>query len=184
MLARMSDGTYRLGSIGGLQLSLLPSAIVGSLALWALLSAAGIWLLGLSAGAALLGGLIAVLLHWFSEIVHHFGHAWAARRTGYPMTGISLWGVLGSSVYPQDEPPLPAMVHIRRALGGPIASLLLTVVASLIALALRPVGGLLGWVALFFFLENLFVFTLQVFIPLSFNDGGTLLYWLRRKMTR
>jgi hypothetical protein len=180
MLARMSDGTY-LGSIGGLRLSVMPSALVGSLALWALLSAAGVWLLGLSAGTALLGGLAAVLLHWCSDIVHHSGHAWAARRTGYPMIGIQLWGVLGSSVYPTDEPPLPAIVHIRRALGGPIASLLLSLAAGLIALALRPAGGLLWWLALFFFLENLFVFTLQVFIPLSFNDGGTLLYWWRHK---
>lgn len=181
MLARMSDGTYALGSLGGLRLSLMPSAVAGSLALWALLSAAGFWMLGLPAGAALVGGFAALLLHWISDIVHHSGHAWAARRTGYPMTGIRLWGVLGSSVYPADEPQLPAAVHIRRALGGPIASLLLTGLAGLIAMALRPAGGAVWWVALFFFLENLFVFTLQVFIPLSFNDGGTLLYWLRRR---
>jgi hypothetical protein len=160
---------------------LLPSALVGSLALWALLSAVGIWLLGLAAGAALLGGLVAVFLHWFSEIVHHLGHAWAARRTGYPMAGIQLWGVLSSSVYPRDEPPLPAMLHIRRALGGPIASLLLTLVAGLLAAALHSSGGIAWWVALLFVLENLFVFTLQVFIPLSFNDGGTILYWLRHE---
>ncbi len=181
MLARMPDRTYRLGSIGGLQVSLMPSAIAGSLALWVLLSAAGVWLLGLPAGAALLGGLAALLLHWFSDIVHHSGHAWAARRTGYPMIGIRLWGVLGSSIYPGDEPALPARVHIRRALGGPIASLLLTLVAGLVAWALRSAGGVVWWVALFFFLENLCVFTLQVFIPLSFNDGGTLLYWLRHE---
>jgi hypothetical protein len=181
MLARMPDGAYGLGSLGGLRLSVMPSALVGSLALWAILSASGVGMLGLPVGAALLGGLAAMSLHWFSDIVHHSGHAWAACRTGYPMTGIRLWGVLGSSVYPADEPQLPAAVHIRRALGGPIASLLLTVVAGLIALALRPSSGILGWVALFFFLENLFVFTLQVFIPLSFNDGGTLLYWLRHR---
>src|SRR4051794_37395815 len=128
MLARMSDGTYALGSLGGLRLSLMRSALVGSLGLWLLLSASGLWMLGLPVGAAVVGGLAALALHWFSELVHHFGHAWAARRTGYPMIGIQLWGVLGSSVYPADEPQLPAAVHIRRALGGPIASLLLTVV--------------------------------------------------------
>src|SRR5690242_10193969 len=114
-----------------------------------------------------------MLLHWLSDIVHHLGHAWAARRTGYPMVGVRLSGVLGSSIYPPDEPPLPAAVHIRRALGGPIASLLLTLVAAAIVLALRSSGGTVWWVALFFFLENLLVFTLQVFLPLGFNDGGT-----------
>jgi hypothetical protein len=181
MLVRIPARSYRLGSIGELQLSLMPSAIVGSLVLWALLSMVGIWLIGLSVGAASLGGLVTLLLHWFSDIVHQLGHAWAARRTGYPMTGIQLWGLLGSSVYPPDEPPLPARVHIRRALGGPIASLLLTLVAGLIASVLHAAGGIFWWVGLFFFLENLCVFTLQVFIPLSFNDGGTLLYWLRHR---
>jgi hypothetical protein len=42
-------------------------------------------------------------------------------------------------------------------------------------------GGTLWWLALFFFLENFVVFTLEVFLPLGFNDGSTLLYWLRRR---
>jgi hypothetical protein len=37
--------------------------------------------------------------------------------------------------------------------------------------------------ALFFTLENLLVFTAQVFVPLGFNDGSTILYWWRRRGT-
>ena len=95
------------------------------------------------------------------------------------MIGIRLgeWGLLGTSVYPPDEQTLPARIHIRRALGGPTGSLLLSAVAAVTALALRTVGGALWWVALFFFLDNLVVFTLGAFPPLGFTDGSTLLQW-------
>ena len=84
-----------------------------------------------------IGAVMAVVLHWASEFVHQLGHAWAARRVGYPMTGIRFWGVLSTSLYPSDELPLPAALHIRRALGGPMASLLLSVAAALLVWALR-----------------------------------------------
>lgn len=165
-----------LGNLAGLRLTTAPSAIAGSLILWALLSVIGV-ALDLSPVAAVVGGLIAVLLHWLGEIVHQLGHAWAARRTGHPMIGIRFWWVLSASIYPRDEGPLPAAVHIRRALGGPTGSLLLTLVAGLLALLLRPGGGVAWWVALFFFLDNLLVFTLGALLPLGFTDGSTLLHW-------
>jgi hypothetical protein len=175
----------KLGKVAGLELSARPSAIVGFILLWVLLGGVAALLFKVPLGEAIVGGFIAVVLHYVSEIVHNLGHAWAARRTGYPMIGVRLFGVLGVSLYPQDEPPLPADVHIRRALGGPAASLLLTLVAAVIALALRPStalrAGLLGktpWlVAVFCFLENLLVFTLGAFLPLGFTDGSTLLEW-------
>lgn len=171
---------YELGHVAGLRVTAKPSAVLGTLLLWAALSAIGIGL-GVPAAEAILGGLAATGLHWLSSLAHHLGHAVAARRTGYPMLGVRLWGVLGSSIYPRDEPALPARVHIRRALGGPLASLLLTFIAAGLVLALRPTGGAAWLVALFFFGENLFVYTLQVLLPLGFNDGATLLYWWRRR---
>lgn len=176
--------TYQLGRLAGIPLTARPSAALGTLLLWALLSAIGIALLGLPIGATILAGLIGTLLHWFSDLVHQLGHAWAARRSGYPMAELRLWGILSSSLYPIDEPPLPARVHIQRALGGPLASLLLSAVAGAIALTPRPPGSVSYWLALFFFLENLFVFTLQALVPLGFNDGGTLWYWWPRRRDR
>jgi hypothetical protein len=167
---------YELGRLAGLRLTAGPSAIVGSALLWVILSNMALWL-GVPAGAAIGGGLVAVLLHWGSDIVHQLGHARAARATGHPMIGIRLWWVLTASMYSPDEGPLPAAIHIRRALGGPIASLLLTLVAALVALALRSAGGALWWLALFFFLDNLLVLTLGAFLPLGFTDGSTLLHW-------
>ena len=168
---------YKLGRLAGLSLSARPSAVAGTIVLWAILVAIGAGPLGLLVGTAIVAGLAAVALHWASELLHQLGHAWAARRVGYPMFGVRAWGVLSASVYPPDEPALPGRIHIRRALGGPFASLLVTLVAGTLALALRPLGGAIWWLALFCCLENLLVFTLGSLLPLGFNDGSTLLRW-------
>jgi hypothetical protein len=167
---------YPLGTLAGLRLSALPSAVAGLLILAVVLIVAAFWLLDLTMAQAILFGLLGTLLHFLSELFHQFGHAWAARRAGYPMTGVRFWTIFSASVYPADEPPLPAAIHIRRALGGPMFSLLLALLSLPLALALRT-GGLVGWLSLFFFLENLLIFGLGAFLPLGFNDGSTLLYW-------
>ena len=116
--------------------------------------------------------------------MHQLGHAWAARRTGYPMSGVrfGVLGILAAAVYPPDEPALPAKTHIRRALGGPIFSAWLSSIAFiLILMTIRTAAPLWQFVLWFFFLENLFVMTLQVFIPLGFNDGATIWHWLRKR---
>lgn len=170
---------YRLGTLAGLKLTAVPFALVGSILL--LLSLSGIAMVALHApiGEAIAGSLLAVLLHWVSTLVHHLGHAWAARRTGYPMSGIrfGMWGLLATSLYPPDESSLPASIHIRRALGGPLGSLLFSLVALGIVLVFRTVNESLGWAGTFFFLDNLLVFTLGPFVPLGFTDGSTLLQW-------
>ncbi len=172
---------YPLGTITGLRFSAKPSALIGALLLWVMLSGVGIVALKLSPAEAILGGLVATLLHFLSAAVHQFGHAWAARRTGHPMSGVQFWWVLSSSLYPPDEPELPPATHISRALGGPTASFLLTLIAGGIALVLAATGGVLWYVALFFFLDNLLVLFLGAFLPLGFTDGSTLLRWLPRR---
>ena len=170
---------YKLRSLAGLRLRAVPFALVGSTLLLIVLSAIAIGILNLPAGGAIVGSLLAVLLHWLSTMAHHLGHAWAARRTGYPMTGIRFGtlGVLATSMYPADEPALPANIHIQRALGGPFGSLIFSLFALVVALGFRTVNETLGWVGTFFFLDNLLVFTLGVFVPLGFTDGSTLLRW-------
>jgi hypothetical protein len=170
---------FKLGKVAGLNLSAIPLAIVGSLLLFVILSVVATTILQLPVGTALIGSFVAVILHWVSDIAHHLGHAQAARKTGYPMIGVRLgtWAVLGTSLYPDDEPELPADIHIRRALGGPAGSLLVSLIAAIIALLLYNLGEALWWVAVFLFLDNLMVFTIGTFLPLGFTDGSTLLYW-------
>jgi hypothetical protein len=94
------------------------------------------------------------------------------------MVGVRLWGVLSASVYPPDEPPLPRGVHVWRALGGPLASALLSALA-LIPPAALPAGGGLWWLVVFFLLDNALVFTLGALLPLGSTDGSTLVRLLR-----
>jgi hypothetical protein len=169
---------FKLGKVAGLELSATSLAAIGTISLWTVLAGVGL-LLGLSLGQAIVAGLIATILHWVSELVHHLGHAWAARRTGYPMSGVRFGAflVLGTSLYPEDEGDLPAAIHMRRALGGPVASILFALLAGLVALLLRSSEGLAWWIALFVFVENLLLLGLGAFLPLGFTDGSTLLYW-------
>jgi hypothetical protein len=170
---------FRLGRFAGLHLGVMPSAFVGSLILWIGLSVLAISLLHFSWPMAIGMGFIATLLHWSAETLHQLGHAVFARRTGYPMRGIRYWGTLSSSVYPPDEPPLTGPTHIRRALGGPVASFLMALLGGLlfIVLSTLSVSDALRWLAFFFLIDNLVVFCLGALLPLGFTDGSTLLRW-------
>ena len=174
---------YQIGKIAGLRLSVEPLFIVGTIVLWIGLSAIGSLMLDLPFSRALVAGLIAAVLYWLSAIIHQLGHAFAAHRTGYPMVGIRLGKYLffGTSLYPENEEPLPAEIHIRRALGGPMSSLAFMVITGVVALILSSGKNILGWLALVVCLINLVVFTIGPFLPLGFTDGSTLLKWWRKR---
>ncbi len=173
----------RFGRLGNLEISAAPSAILGSLLLWLALSGIAIGLLHFTVSEAIITALIAVALHWLSKTIHQLGHARAARQIGYPMVGIRYWGVLSTSIYPSDEPPLPAEPHIHRASGGPLMSSNVVIVSAIVLLLLRlsHATGAVWWLAIFFLLDNLLVFTLGALLPIGFTDGSTLLYWRNKK---
>lgn len=166
-----------IGTLYNLEISAKRSAFIGFGGVWLVLTLVGLFLIKLPLVESIVGGFLCAALHWLSELLHHLGHAGAARRAGYPMTGVLFVHVLGMSLYPRDEPELPGKIHIRRALGGPAASLIVTIIALLILLVAQAVGGLFYWVALWFFLDNLLVFFLGAFLPLGFTDGSTILKW-------
>lgn len=168
-----------LGHIAGLRLTASNSALIGSGILWLILVVFMVAVLRFSVVEGVALAIFAVFLHWVGELSHQLGHARAARAAGYPMVGVRFWGVLSSSIYPEDEPELPAKVHISRALGGPKLSLVLSVASGLVLLLL-PVGTVFWWVLLFFVADNILVFTLGSLLPLGFTDGTTILHWLRK----
>lgn len=172
----------RLGRVAGLELSFTWAAVWGSLGLGLLIAGIGVaafqWSIGQAAGLALLG----IVMHWAGEFVHQLGHALAAARAGYPMAGVrfGVLALLSASLYPPDEPALPGRIHIRRALGGPLLSLLLALVIGGLWLALRERSPLAHGVLLAAALENALVFGLGALVPLGFNDGSTLVRWWGR----
>lgn len=176
-----------LGHIAGLRITAKPSAFITLAWMWLILTYGTITLSMLSVNEAIIGALVATLLHYLSELVHQFGHSIAARQTGYPMIGVVFFGPLGLSIYPKDEPLLSGRVHIHRALGGPILSGVVTLVAGLLYLFLSGtftigqsephLNSVIVLVSLFLFLDNLLVFTLGALLPLGFTDGSTILRW-------
>ncbi len=166
-----------IGHLHGLSLRATPAALAS-----ALFMAAGLFLflykiLRWRPWAALSGGILATISHFLSDLWHHAGHARAAQMTGFPMEGVTFFGPIGRSAYPRNEGLLPAETHIQRALGGPIFSLLLALVTGVMALLLRPLGGLPLFLAAFNFLDNLLVLTVGALLPLGFTDGSTILTW-------
>jgi hypothetical protein len=164
-----------------LEVSMSSLGVAGTLANVALFTLIGRVVFRRPLGRAVAGGMLLALGHWWLEIWHNLSHDQAARMTGHPMRGTRLgaYGVLGTSLYPDDEGELPPRVHITRALGGPIGSAAMSVATGLAALVLAPFS--FGWVALVLFLDNLLVFTLGAWVPLGFNDVSTVLYWLKRR---
>ncbi len=173
--------TIYLGTLAGLDLRARSSIWLAYPALCLALAVIGVFVLGMSLAEALVCAAACGLLHFAGELWHNLGHAAAARCAGHPMIGVTFWGLLAASRYPAEEGQLPPAVHIRRALGGPLGSALLTALAGPAWLALQTAPRPFYWVSLFFFLDNLLVYSLGAFLPLGFTDGSTLLYWLRQR---
>ncbi|WP_420642975.1 hypothetical protein [Candidatus Leptofilum sp.] len=172
---------WQIGKIIGVEVWFRLNSLLLSGLLWLIFSVTAVIWLNFSLGQAVIVGGTAVLLHWLSDLGHHLGHALAARRTGYPMQKIISWYVLMTSVYPKDEPPVHATIHIQRALGGPIASLLLAIIAGILLLVIPAKRTVASALASFAFWENFLVLFLGAFVPLGFTDGSTLLTWWPRR---
>lgn len=172
----------RLGYIWGIAVSVDSSALIGSVFLWLAHTALAYLLLKVPLDEALTAGFLAVPLYWAGEFVHQLGHAWVGRRLGYPMTEMWFRGFLITTLYPRNEPNLPARIHIRRALGGPPVSLALAVVAlGIVLVARNALGGPFWALSVLFFIQNFFIFFLGAFLPLGFTDGSTLLRYARQR---
>ncbi|MFN2136991.1 MAG: hypothetical protein ACK2UK_13610 [Candidatus Promineifilaceae bacterium] len=173
----LKEPTAKMGRVAGLQIRAGLSAAAAMLAI-----AGGVFLLlrkllKWQPGTAVAGGIMASAIHFLSEFWHQYGHARAAQETGFPMSGVTLVGPVGLSVYPKNEGLLPAETHIQRALGGPLFSLILALGTGTLSLLLRPIGGLPLFLTFFAFLDNALVFTVGALLPLGFTDGSTLLAW-------
>jgi len=118
-----------------------------------------------------LTGALTALLFFSSVVVHELGHSWVALRQGIPISRIALF-VFGGMAQMQREPASPA-AEFRIALAGPLASLGLSVVFAVAAIAgheVAPVTASALWLAHMNLL--LALFNLVPGFPL---DGGRML---------
>lgn len=174
---------YLAFKLFGLEIRIYPSAGLVTLALWVIFGVISALLFDFSIVQAIITGLIGAAVHWLSVLVHHLGHAFAAARTGYPMRLVRTYGPLAASIYPRDEGELPARLHIRRAIGGPIFSGALGIIGAILFFGLRDSGDFITWTLGLVAAINLFVFTIGALLPnpIIETDGMTIMkYWSER----
>jgi Zn-dependent protease len=168
----------------------VPSRRLGSLlgADWYLsryASVAPLWLLALGGAVARrttrgsglaktvrLGGGYA-LLTVASMVWHQLGQLAGGRVVGAPLSGVVVTATLAYQLYP-EEGDQPSRVHLARALGGPLAHLVLGL-AALRAWSIRRRNRILGYLASL----NL-AFAAASTAPIPTMDGGVVLRELRR----
>jgi hypothetical protein len=175
-----------LFTVLGVRTTISPAGLAFfAMAAFLLAGLAAVWS-GLPLGEALTAGALGGLAMFISEWLHQMGHAVAARRVGYPMVGVHFRSVLAVSEYPAAEPPLPAEVHIRRALGGFWINVLIGLFLAPYAFFLSFRGGAMAWAVGFTAFYNLVVVGLGALLPIDIpnvltTDGATLRrYWRRR----
>jgi len=177
-----------LGRWVGLPLTISPLGIVCYLAVIPLSALGSSLLANLDLVSSLWVGCLVAFSMFIFEWLHQWGHAVAARRTGYPMIGIHFFSLFSASQYPPDEPPLPPILHIRRALGGFWINLLIGLLLGAAALNLWSGGGALGWFTAVNAVWNFFILGLGALVPINMpgvliNDGASLLHYWRLLQT-
>jgi hypothetical protein len=182
--------TIHLFTLFGLRTTISSVGIVSFLAAILLLTLTATAMLPLSFLEALLAGALSAVVMFVCEWLHQLGHAYAARSVGHPMIGVHFHSIFGASIYPADEPPLPAALHVRRALGGFWVNVVIGIFLLPYAFFLWFDGGVKGWLVAFTALYNLFVLGLGALVPIDIpgrftDDGGTLLrLWRERTLKR
>jgi Zn-dependent protease/CBS domain-containing protein len=167
------SGNISIGRIGGVEVRLNWSLIVVvALIAWSL--EGGVFPStnpGLSHGTYVAMGIVAALLFLASILLHELGHSLVARREGIEVDSITLWLFGGVSQFkgryksPGDE--------FRVAFAGPLVSIVLGVLAVLIAIANLPssVDGVAAWLGYI----NLILAVFNL-LPASPLDGGRVLH--------
>jgi Zn-dependent protease/CBS domain-containing protein len=167
------SGNISIGRIGGVEVRLNWSLIVVvALIAWSL--EGGVFPStnpGLSHGTYVAMGIVAALLFLASILLHELGHSLVARLEGIEVDSITLWLFGGVSQFkgryksPGDE--------FRVAFAGPLVSIVLGVLAVLIAIANLPssVDGVAAWLGYI----NLILAVFNL-LPASPLDGGRVLH--------
>ncbi|MDX1615938.1 MAG: hypothetical protein R3300_16610 [Candidatus Promineifilaceae bacterium] len=169
-----------LGSVAGLPVTARASFFLARLIFTVILIVAGRFVFKLSRPKALLFGLVAAVVDPLIVLIHQLGHAWAAKKVGWPMNGISFWGLFSTCYYPLEEPELPPEIHLRRAIAGPVVSFFNGLLAGVVGLRLFPHKGVGRLLALFWMVDASGVRGIGALGPLQGTDGPAVYYWAKR----
>src|ERR1700686_1322760 len=175
-------GSFRLGKIAGIDIDINVSWIIILVLLTVSLATGWFPQLypGWSSGTYWVVGLISSPLLFVSVVLHELAHSLVARRRGLTVKNITLF-IFGGVSNIEQEPKSPG-VEFQMAVVGPLTSLLIGAVCSLLLLPLRrthsPLEGILFYLAVTNILLG--VFNLIPGFPL---DGGRVLRSIIWKIT-
>ncbi|CEJ46443.1 Peptidase M50 (Zn-dependent protease) [Umezakia ovalisporum] len=133
------NGTIRVGNLFGIPFYIHPSwFLVLSLVTWNYSSGLTAQFPWLSGGSALLLGLMTALLLFASVVAHELGHSFVAIRQGIDVKSITLF-MFGGLARLEKESPTPVQAFWV-AMAGPLVSLLLCGIFTIIGLATAATG--------------------------------------------
>jgi hypothetical protein len=180
----MKDTIFNFNFLG-LRYSVAKSALYGSALVWLVATILAYFLAHLTILDSIIAGVLATILHWLGEIVHQYGHYLASKAVEHPMIGVRLWAIIGSSLYPKEEGELPAGIHIRRALGGPAISFVVLIISAAVWYFVGSYSPMTNFLLLWIVWEQILIYALAALLPIKIGDfavdGGTILYWLRKR---
>jgi|GEM_PF-2112988 len=155
------------------------SGLIGSIILDVICTILALIFTNLTPLDALIVGILATSIHWFSDFIHQYGHFFAAKQVGKPATGLRVWWILGTTRYPENEGQLSPQTHAKRAIGGPVASAILLIIFLILWCFFGATGGALQFLLAWGIFINFFVFFAGALTPVSIGwfstDGATLL---------
>jgi len=118
-------------------------------------------------------GMLTMPVAWFADVGHAMAHTISARFAGAPMDEILLSSGMPRTLYRNNA--VPPKTHIQRSLGGPIFSLICSMI-SLLWWRSSPQGSLSHELAEASLFGHSFILLGSV-APLPMVDGGIILKW-------
>lgn len=179
----MTDNNFTLFTLFGLRVRANPSwLLLAALILWSL--SAGLFPYrypALATGTYWLLGTVGTVGLFFSLLFHEFSHALVARHRGLKIGGITLF-LFGGVAELGEDPPTPR-TDFEVSVAGPVSSLFLAVLFTVIANLVAVMDIPQHWVGLFNYLAMInLVLALFNLVPGFPLDGGRLLRaWLWHK---
>jgi Zn-dependent protease len=159
------------GSILGVRVSITPWTWAGPGLFFGLGLVLNLWSLEQSWQAGCLAALLFMLGVEVATVIHALGHICSGTVAGSPMDELLVTATRDVNIYHGDQRQYPPRVHLLRALGGPLANLLLA--GLLIAAASQFPPGLLSEVVTRLISINLF-FGLGSLLPVPSIDGSVI----------
>ncbi|MEL6309525.1 MAG: hypothetical protein AAFR81_01635 [Chloroflexota bacterium] len=150
------------------------SARYGLLAVFIVSAVVAIALTPMTPLDAVLTAGVVTMLHLFCSLLHHYGHFLSAKWAGKPSTGVQLWGILGTTLYPMlSKVTVTPKQHMQRAIGGPVLSGIFFILVLILTWQFWNVSPVLNFLLGYLIFNQVAVNTIGALIPMKLGPVTT-----------